>query len=134
MIPEYLVLICEFDYTPHGRTRYLPVEVRRFLMGGKGRLGLPGRINKKFGRKLLAPLYFSLIKHPVKIRGLLVNAALGAVVIYRVAVVDRDDFMQVCKAVNEEVQKRFGDVKEVKRFRLMASYAVDVELPALQAK
>jgi len=129
--PEYITVICEFTYAY--KTRYLPTEVRRFLVGGvNGRRGLPERVAKRFGSELLVPLYFSVIKHPVKIGGLLVNNALGAIAIYRVSVVDEDAFMQLCRAVHEEWRKRFGNAKEIKRFRMMASYGVDVRLESRQ--
>ena len=131
--PEYLIAICEFSYAPHGGKRYLPTEVRRFLMGANGRRGLPERVARRFGKQFLVPLYFAFIKHPIKIGGvLLVNAALGAIAIYRVMVVDEDSFMQLCKAVHEEWRKRFGNVKEIKGFRMMASYGVDVRLESRQ--
>jgi len=131
--PEYLIAICEFTYASRGEKRYLPNEVRRFLVGtvqqtGEDkRPGLPERIAKRFGSQLLVPLYFSLIKRPMKIGGLLLNAALGAIAVYRVPVVDKDVFMQLCSAVNEEWQKSFGNVKEIKVFKIIAGYSVYVE-------
>ena len=128
--PEYLIAICEFTY---GKKKYLPSKVRRFLVGTiqqidkNRRRGLPERIAKRFGSRLLVPLYFSLIKHPMRIGGLLVNAALGAIAVYRVSVVDEDTFMWLCSAVNEEWQKRFGNVKEIKGFKIIAGYGVGVE-------
>jgi hypothetical protein len=131
--PEYLIAICEFTYASRGEKRYLPNEVRRFLVGtiqqtGEDRRpGLPERIAERFGSRLLVPLYFSLIKHPMKIGGLLANAALGAIAVYRVPVIDEDAFMQLCSAVNEEWQKRFCNVKEIKGFKIIAGYGVGVE-------
>lgn len=131
--PEYLIAICEFTYASRGRERYLPNEVRRFLVGEMQstdkdeRPGLPERVAKRFGSRLLVPLYFSLIKHPIKIGERLANAAIGAIVVYRTSIVDEEMFMRLCNAVGEEWQKRFGDVREVKGFRMIAGYGVNVE-------
>jgi len=89
------------------------------------RSGLPERIAERFGSQLLVPLYFSLIKHPMKIAGVVVTSALGAIAVYRVLTLDKGIFMQLCSAVNEEWQKRFGSVKEIKRFKIIAGYGVD---------
>lgn len=131
--PEYLIAVCEFTYASQGGTRYLPNEVRRFLVGmmqqtGEDkRPGLPERIAEKFGSQLLIPLYFSLIKHPIKIGERLANAAIGAIVVYRNSVVDEEMFMQLCNIINEEWQKRFGGVKEIKEFKIIAGYGVSIE-------
>jgi len=67
--PEYLIVICEFTYAPRGKTKYLPNEVRRFLVGmmqqtGEDRRpGIPEKIAQRFGSEVIVPLYFSLIKH-----------------------------------------------------------------------
>jgi hypothetical protein len=131
--PEYLIIICEFTYASRGRTRYLPNDVRRFLVGmlqqsGKrSQPGLPEKIAKRFGSRLLVPLYFSLIKHPVIIGGRPANAAIGAIVIYRVSVVDEESFAQLCNAVIEEWQNRFGAVKDIKGFKIVAGYGASYE-------
>jgi hypothetical protein len=131
--PEYLITICEFTYASRGGERYLPNEVRRFLVGATQqtskdkRPGLPERITKRFGSRLLVPLYFSLIKHPIKIGERLANAAIGAIAVYRASIVDEEMFMQLCKAIDEEWRRSFGKVKEVKGFRMIAGYGVSVE-------
>lgn len=125
--PEYLIIICEFTYASLGKTRYIPNEVRRFLAGEahqvyeKKRPGLPERIAKKFESKVLVPLHFSLIKHPIKIDGRTYNAAVGAIMIYMITRANWDTFRQVCNAVREELQKRF------KNFEILAGHRVEVE-------
>jgi hypothetical protein len=131
--PEYLILICEFTYASHGRTRYLPNEVRRFLIGksqqsGKGkRPGLPERIAKRFRSRLLTPLYFSLIKHPIIVGGRLVNAAVGAIAVYYTPIVNGEEFARLCSTVKEEWQKHFSNVKEIREFKIIAGYGVSLE-------
>jgi hypothetical protein len=131
--PEYLIIICEFTYASRGRTRYLPNDVRRFLVGEmlqsskRKQSGLPEKIAKKFGSRLLVPLYFSLIKHPVIIEGRHARAAIGAIAVYRVLVVDEESFAQLCKAISEEWQNRFGAVKDIRGFKIMAGYGVSYE-------
>jgi hypothetical protein len=131
--PEYLIAICEFTYASRSGKRYLPNEVRRFFVGtmqqtGEDkRHGLPERIAERFGSRLLVPLFFSLIKHPIKIGERLANAAIGAIAVYRTSVVDEDAFTRLCNAVNEEWQKRFSNIKEIKGFRIIAGYGVSDE-------
>lgn len=126
--PEYLIVVCEFTYDPRGKNRYIPSEVRRFLAGKKHQLygrkkreGLPEKITNKFGPEILIPLHFSLIKYPVKIEGRLFNAAVGAIMIYRLAIVDRETFKQVYNDICEELRKRF------KKFEIIVGYGVNDE-------
>jgi hypothetical protein len=132
--PEYLILICEFTYASRGKSRNLPNDVRRFLVGmtqhsgGKKRYkGLPERIAKKFGSSLLSPLYFSLIKRPFMIGSRLVNSAVGAIAVYYTPVVNEEEFTKLCTAIKEEWQKTFGEVKEIKGFRMVAGYRIRLE-------
>ena len=117
--PEYLIVVCKFTYASRGKTRYLPNEVRKFLAGEahqlyeKKRPGLPEKIARKFGSKLLVPLHFSLIKYPVKIGGRIFNRAVGAIMLYRLAAVNREVFAQICNVIREELRKRFEEFEVI---------------------
>lgn len=128
LLPEYLIAICEFTYASRGRTRYIPNDVRRFLVGEamqtsrKKRPGLPEIVARKFKSEILVPIYFSLIKHPVRLgRGRLANAAVGAIIIYRTSVADRDSFKQLCSVVSQELKRRFEE------FKIIAGYGMEIE-------
>ena len=128
--PEYLIVICSFTYASGGKTRYLPNEVRRFLAGKahqlyekKKRRGLPEIIAEKIGSEVLIPLHFSLIKFPVKIGGRLSNAAVGAIMVYQLATLDRDMFIQICNAIYKELSNRFKEFE----ITLMAGYEVSIK-------
>jgi len=41
--------------------------------------------------------------------------------------VDENVFMRLCNAVSEEWQKRFGNIEEIKGFKIVAGYGVNVE-------
>lgn len=132
MPPEYLIVICEFNYASRGRTRYLPNEVRRFLVGEayqmyeKKRPGLPEKIAEKFGSEILIPLHFSLIKHPIKVEGRTFNAAVGAIMVYRVAAMDREKFKQVCSAIYDELKNHSKYFP--KGFKIVTGYEVEMDI------
>jgi hypothetical protein len=130
--PEYLIVICEFTYASRGETRNLPNDVRRFLVGeaqqsDKKCRGLPEKIAERFGSPLLSPLYFSLIKRPLKIGGRLINSAVGAIAVYYTPVVREEEFTKLCTAVKEEWQKRFGNVRGIEGFKIIAGHGVSLE-------
>ena len=127
--PEYLIVVCSFTYASQGKTRYLPNEVRRFLAGkahqtnydeSKKRPGLPEKVEEKLGSRVLVPLYFSLIKYPIKRGGRLFNAAIGAIMIYQLSVTDFETFKAVCKIISEELGKRFN------KFEIIIGYGVNL--------
>jgi len=118
IVPEYLILVCDFTYSSQGKTRYIPNEIRRFLMGiihqaydKKKRPGLPEKISTELKADVLLPLYFSLIKYPTKES----RAALGAIAIYQVITADMDIFKKACSIIRRELRK-----KNFNEFRLIA--------------
>lgn len=121
MISGYLVVICEFTYATKGRSRYVPNEVRRLLMGRAQQhyetrqpmKGLPEVVLEKFNEKLIFPLYFSLIKFPRIEGGLLRNPAIGAIAVYRV-VTNESTFKELCSFINEEIRRRVKVLKDLK--------------------
>ena len=131
--PEYLIVICEFTYASRGETKNLPNDVRRFLVGeaqqsGKKKYrGLPEKIAERFGSPLLSPLYFSLIKRPLIIRGRLINSAVGAIAVYYTPVVSEEEFTRLCTAIKEEWRERFGNVRGIEGFRIIAGHGVSLE-------
>jgi hypothetical protein len=125
--PEYIIVVCKFTYESQGKTRYVPNEVRRFLVGesmqtGEKKVpGLPEKVRKNFGEEL-APLYFSLIKYPIKLgKRRLANAAKGAIVIYYTSCVDKEKLKQLYAFLNEELRKYF------KSFEIIGGYRIYVE-------
>lgn len=129
--PEYLIVVCKFTYASGGRTKYLPNDIRRFLAGEehqfsvKKRPGLPEKIAKKFGSKILIPLYFSLIKHPIEVEGRKFNAAVGAIMVYRLTVMGEEKFKQVCSNIYSELKEHS---KYFKGFHIIAGYEVEVDV------
>jgi len=128
--PEYLIVVCKFTYASQGRTKYLPNEVRRFLAGkahqssyeeSKKRPGLPEKIEKELNSRILVPLYFSLIKYPIKRGGRLFNAAIGAIMIYQLMTTDMETFRVVCRIIYEELRKRFKEIE------IITGYGVNLE-------
>ena len=109
IVPEdHIILIFEFNYDSRGKTKYLPNDIRRFLVGKAQQTGkkiVPGIPEKASELGLtLIPLHFSLIKYPYGAS----NRARGAIVIYRTVALTEESLYKACKFLKEEVLKRFG--------------------------
>jgi len=108
--PEYLIVVCKF------KGKIKPTEARIFLAGrlhqkyyAKKRLGLPEKIEEKFGSRLIAPLHFAYIKFPIKRGGYVFKASVGAIMVYQVVTAEMEIFKELCRAIYEELGKRFEE-------------------------
>lgn len=133
ILPDHIIIIAYFEtYTSKGRRRDVPNNVRKYLMGKyqSDERGLPEKINEEYGYDILLPLSFSLIKRPVKVKaykgdkGKLVNAALGAVGIYRyLGPADKID--EMLNKILEECSRRFkSKYMGIKEFTLLSANKV----------
>ena len=132
---EYLTLILNFrDEYPRDH-RNSPNDIRRFLMNIKHekkklKYYLPEEVSKKLKRNsgaeiMLIPLFFTLIKNPIKGRNergkeVTYNRARGAVAIYRAP---SPDIIQIAKAIGdileELMEKKFHILSIVSSFSVI---------------
>jgi len=123
-IPDFLIVICRFYYESRGSRRYVPNEERRYLCGRRitGRRGLPEKVKEKSGEDLF-PIYFALIKEPMKIGGRIFNAATGAIIVYRLDVTERKAYEKLKTIVINELKKRYNE-----NFRLIIGKGEECEV------
>lgn len=103
-VPDFLIVVC--DFPPKKRSR--PGEEREFLCGRRltNRRGVPERVEERVGESTY-PIYFALIKNPVKVGGRTYNAAIGAITIYRLATAKPEVYEKIKAATVEELRKRY---------------------------